>query len=47
MTGSPMSPRMWDILVRKLAYAQDRGDRAACLILSTLLLRVVASGGPR
>ena len=42
-----MTPRMWDILVRKLALAQDRGDRLTAILIAARLRAVIAQGGPR
>ena len=42
-----MTTRMWDILVRKLVWAQDHGDRAACLLIAARLRQCIAEGGPR
>lgn len=39
-----MTKRMWNILVRKLVWAQDHGDHLACILIAGHLRKAIAEG---
>jgi len=42
-----MTPRRWDMLLRKLVWAQDHGDRLTCILIAYQLRKALILGGPR